>query len=71
MTLLYPQYWLNHIWLVEPTPLKHVFCSQLDSVGMMTFPIEGKIEFMFQITKQITYCSDALMEHTGNKAIEG
>ena len=35
-------YWL----VVEPTPLKNM------SVGMMTFPIYGKIKFMFQPNNQ-------------------
>jgi hypothetical protein len=36
-------------WLVvAPTPLKNMSSS----VGMMTFPIYGKIKFMFQTTNQ-------------------
>ena len=40
-------------WLVVgiPTPLKHDGVSS--SVGMMTFPIYGKIIQMFQTTNQI------------------
>ena len=43
VTLLY--YWL----VVEHTPLKNM----TSSVGMMTFPIDGKIKFMFQTTNQV------------------
>ena len=35
-----------------PTPLKNDGVRQL---GMMTFPIYGKIKVMFQTTNQITY----------------
>ena len=34
-----------------PTPLKNM----TSSVGIMTFPIYGKIKFMFQMTNQYTY----------------
>ena len=34
-----------------PTPLKNMSSS----LGMMTFPIYGKIKFMFQTTNQYTY----------------
>ena len=41
----------NLIWLVVDLPLwKMMECS---SVGMMTFPIYGKIKFMFQTTNQL------------------
>jgi hypothetical protein len=41
----------NITWLVGgiPTPLKNV----TSSVWMMTFPIYGKIKFMFQTTNQL------------------
>ena len=38
------------IWLVVSTPLKNMSSS----VGMMTFPIYGKIKAMFQTTNQMT-----------------
>ena len=38
------------IWLVvEPTPLNNMSSSS----GMMTFPIYGQVEFMFQTTNQL------------------
>ena len=40
---------IQHIWLVVSTPLKNMSSS----VGMMTFPIYGKINMMFQTTNQI------------------
>ena len=44
-------------WWFQPTPLKNMSSSD----GMMRFPIDGKIKFMFQTTNQIniwvwTYC---------------
>ena len=35
-------------WWLSPTPLKNMSSS----VGIMTFPIYGKIKFMFQTTNQ-------------------
>jgi hypothetical protein len=40
---------INSWLVVEPTPQKNMSSS----VGMMTFPISGKIKFMFQTTNQI------------------
>ena len=40
---------IYHIWLVVLTILKNM----TSSVGMMTFPIYGKIKFMFQTTNQV------------------
>ena len=40
---------IQHIWLVVSTPLKNMSSS----VGMMIFPIYGKINMMFQTTNQI------------------
>ena len=39
---------INHLICLVATPLKNM----LKSVGMMTFPIYGKIKVMFQTTNQ-------------------
>ena len=43
----------QNVYLVggRPTPLKNM----TSSVGIMTFPIYGKIKFMFQTTNQNIY----------------
>jgi hypothetical protein len=38
-------------WWFQPTPLKNDGVSS--SVGMMTFPTEWKVKFMFQTTSQV------------------
>ena len=40
-------------WWLSPTPLKNMSSS----VGMMKFPIYGKIKFMFQTTNQLVMCT--------------
>ena len=42
-------FWSNNSWLVVDLPLWKIW----KSVGMMKFPIYGKIKFMFQTTNQI------------------
>ena len=44
---------MKNIWLVVPTPLKNMSSS----VGIMTFPIYGKIKAMFQSTNQTSFTS--------------
>ena len=39
-----------NLWLVVSTPLKNMSSS----IGMMKFPIYGKIKVMFQSTNQIS-----------------
>ena len=43
-----PYTYISKDWLVVSTPLKNMSSS----VGMMKFPIYGKIKAMFQTTKQ-------------------
>ena len=43
---------VDSIWLVVYLPLWKIW----KSVGMMTFPIYGKIKFMFQTTNQVCDC---------------
>ena len=45
------RYSSNYLLGGIPTPLK----NYESPVGMMTFPIYGKIEFMFQTTNQISH----------------
>ena len=48
---LQPQLQVNFVWLVVSTHWKI-----WKSVGMMTFPIYGKVKFMFQTTNQGIFC---------------
>ena len=44
-------HWLNHWLVIEPNPLK----DMMYPIGMMTYPIDGKIKVIFQTTDQVIY----------------